>query len=272
MTSDSYTSIILSKRNGVATLTLNRPARANAMNRQLVEELDRALDGVEADNDVRALIVTGAGAAFSAGFDLKEQAERRPKGADVWREMLGLYSRVILRFWHLSKPTIAAVNGPCMAGAFELALACDLSIASENATFGEPELQFGAGIVAMLLPWYVPPKIAKRIILLGEDTITAEDALRMGIVGQVTSPDRLLTDAASKAHRLAQMDPTLMRLTKAAINEAYKTMGIERAIHAAVELDVQIEAEGTSEKHEFLDRIVSDGMKDALRWRQTRFK
>ena len=171
-----------------------------------------------------------------------------------------------------SKPTIAAVNGPCMAGAFELALACDLSIASENATFGEPELQFGAGIVAMLLPWYVPPKIAKRIILLGEDTITAEDALRMGIVGQVTSPDRLLAEAGSKAHRLSQMDPTLVRLTKAAINEAYKTMGIERAIHAAVELDVQIEAEGTSEKHEFLDRIVSDGMKDALRWRQTRLK
>jgi enoyl-CoA hydratase len=185
---------------------------------------------------------------------------------------LGLYSRVILRFWHLSKPTIAAVNGPCMAGAFELALACDLTIASETATFGEPELQFGAGIVAMLLPWYVPPKIAKRIILLGEDTLGADEALRLGIVGQITPFEKLIPEATAKAIRLSRMDPRLVSSTKSAINAAYKTMGFERAIAEAVEIDVQIESDGTPEKHEFLDRIQSSGMKDALQWRQSRFK
>jgi enoyl-CoA hydratase len=271
MTDEGYESIVLSKQQGVATLTLNRPERANAMNRHTVEEIDRALDAVEADPEVRVLIVTGAGNAFSSGFDLKDQAERRPRGSDVWKDMLELYSGVILRFWSLPKPTIAAVNGPCMAGAFELALACDLTIASEQAVFGEPELQFGAGVVAMLLPWHTAPKIAKRIILLGEDTISADEALRLGIVGQVVPAVHLAAEARSKAQRIARMDPTLVKNTKAAINASYQAMGIERAIATAVELDVQIEAEGTPEKHQFLDRVLADGMKAALVWRQSRF-
>jgi enoyl-CoA hydratase len=269
--SETFTSIELSKDNGVAMLVLNRPQRANALNRRMVEEINQALDAVESDDQIRALVVTGAGAAFSAGFDLKEQADRRPTGAEVWREMLGFYSSTILRFWSFSKPTIAAVNGPCMAGAFELALACDLSIASEDAIFGEPELQFGAGIVAMLLPWYVSPKVAKRVILLGEDMISAREALDLGIIGQVTSGADLLAEAVGTARRLARMDPALVRQTKAAINAAYQAMGFEHAITRAVEIDVQIEAEGTKEKHEFLDRLKSDGMQQALRWRRARF-
>jgi enoyl-CoA hydratase len=271
MPADQYNAITLTQVDGVATLTLTRAERANAMNRSTVDEIDRALDIVETSPEVRALIVTGSGNAFSSGFDLREQAEQRPRGEEVWREMLGHYSRTMLRFWNLPKPTIAAVNGACMAGGFELALACDLSIASENAIFGEPELQFGAGIVAMLLPWHVPPKLAKRIILLGEDNLTAREALQLGIVGQVTAAEELLAVSAAKARRIARMDPSLVKRTKAAINAAYQTMGMEWAIEAAVEVDVQIEAEGTPEKHEFLDRVQSSGLKDALAWRNARF-
>ncbi len=205
--SSAYESIVVAKSDGIATLTLNRPQRANAMNRQMVEDLGLALDDLEADPGIRVIIVTGAGAAFTAGFDLKEQAERRPRGTEVWQDMLALYSGMILRFWRSPKPTIAAINGACMAGGFELALACDLSIASEAASFGEPELQFGAGIVAMLLPWFVSPKVAKRIILLGEDTLDSTEALHCGIVGQVVSPDKLMPAAMSAAKRLACMDP-----------------------------------------------------------------
>ena len=90
-----------------------------------------------------------------------------------------------MRFWDCPKPTVAAIHGPCMAGAFEMALACDISVCSRDATFGEPELKFGAGIVTLLLPWMVGPKAAKDIILTGDDTLNADRALALGIVSRV---------------------------------------------------------------------------------------
>ena len=93
--------------------------------------------------------------------------ETRPTGVEAWREILDRDFGTIMRFWHLSKPTIAAVSGYCLAGGCELALCCDITIASEDAIFGEPELKFGAGIVVMILPWLVGPKRAKEIILCG---------------------------------------------------------------------------------------------------------
>jgi enoyl-CoA hydratase/carnithine racemase len=129
----------------------------------MLSEIGTALDEIERDASVRVLIVTGAGTAFSSGFDLKEQMERRPVGVGAWRPILRKDFDTIMRFWHFPRPTIAAVRGPCLAGACELALACDITIASEDAFFGEPELKFGAGIVAMILPWVVGPKIAKEM-------------------------------------------------------------------------------------------------------------
>src|SRR5262245_5803986 len=134
-------------------IELNRPERLNALSRQTLLELNTCLDAIETDAGVRAVVISGAGRAFSSGFDLKEQMERRPSGPEAWREILDLSFGTTMRFWHCSKPTIAAVHGACLAGAFELALACDLTVAAEDAIFGEPELKFGAGIVTMLLPW-----------------------------------------------------------------------------------------------------------------------
>src|SRR4030095_16094892 len=148
----------------------------------MLAEIGQALDEAERDPAVRAIIVRGAGAAFSSGFDLKEQMERRPGGIDQWRPLLRKDFDTVMRFWHCPKPTIAAVRGPCLAGACELALACDLTIASEDAFFGEPELKFGAGIVVMLLPWIVGPKVAKEIILTGEDRTDAKRAPAIGIM------------------------------------------------------------------------------------------
>src|SRR5439155_25792488 len=141
----------------------------NAMNRVMLEEMQAACDAVEADAAVRSLVLTGAGTAFSSGFDLKEQAADPPQGVGPWRAALDRDFRAVMRFWHLSKPTIGAVRGPALAGGCELALACDLTVAGEDAMFGEPELKFGAGIVVMLLPWITGPKQAKEMILTGND-------------------------------------------------------------------------------------------------------
>ena len=151
----------------------------------MLSEIGQALDEAEGDAAVRAIVVRGAGAAFSSGFDLKEQMERRPAGVAQWRPILRKDFDTVMRFWHCPKPTIAAVRGPCLAGACELALACDLTIAAEDAFFGEPELKFGAGIVVMLLPWIVGPKIAKEIILTGEDRIGAQRAYEIGMINRI---------------------------------------------------------------------------------------
>ena len=127
----TYTTIHLEKRGGVAWLVLNRPERLNALNQTMLGEINHALDLVEADEQLRAVVVTGAGSAFSSGFDLKEQMERQPRGIAQWRGILRKDFDTVVRFWRFPKPTIAAVNGHCLAGAFELALACDMTIAHQ---------------------------------------------------------------------------------------------------------------------------------------------
>ena len=181
----------------VAHLTLSRPARTNALNGRMIQEINGAMDLAERNTAVRVIVVAGAGQAFSSGFDLKEQMELRPTGFDQWKPILRKDFDVIMRFWHCPKPTIAAVRGPCLAGAFELTLACDMTIASNTAFFGEPELKFGAGIVVMLLPWLVGPKIAKEIIFLGEDRLSVARARELGIVKQ--DRDRRLARSGDRA-------------------------------------------------------------------------
>jgi len=195
----NFQSILYDVADHVASLTLNRPDRLNALNKEALVEINEAMDLAEADADVRVIVVHGAGRAFSSGFDLKAQMEQRPAGSQVWREILELDFDTTMRFWNSPKPTIAAVHGACLAGAFEIAMSCDITIASEDAVFGEPELKFGAGIVTMLLPWMTSPKQAKRIILSADDRIAARDALAMGLVSRVVAPGAQLDEAMRTA-------------------------------------------------------------------------
>ena len=255
----------------VATLTLSRPERANALNARMLDEINRAMDMAEADAAVRVVVVTGAGAAFSSGFDLKEQMERRPEGFDQWRNVLRKDFDAVMRFWHCPKPTLAAVRGPCLAGAFELMLACDMTVASDTAFFGEPELKFGAGIVVMLLPWLTGPKIAKEIILLGEDRVSATRARELGIVNRVVADGVLEAETAKVARHLATLDPALLKLTKRAINQTLEKQGLLDALEAALAIDLDIEGPGSADKIAFMEVARAEGLKAALAWRDRRF-
>jgi enoyl-CoA hydratase len=266
-----FTTITVETLGQVARLTLARPERANALNQAMLDEIGDALDEIERDTDVRALVVTGAGPAFSSGFDLKEQMERRPAGIDAWQPLLRKDFDTIMRFWHFPRPTIAAVRGPCLAGACELALACDMTIASEDAFFGEPELKFGAGIVAMILPWIVGPKIAKEIILLGEDRIPAARARDIGMVNRVVPADRLDETALAIANHLAAIDPNLLKETKRAINRAYEARHMLEALEEALAIDLAIEGAGSPDKAAFMDVARREGLRAAIAWRDARF-
>jgi enoyl-CoA hydratase/carnithine racemase len=267
----AYATIIVEKLGPVARLTLNRPERANALNQTMLVEIGAALDAAQADVDVRALIVRGAGTAFSSGFDLEEQMERQPRGVDAWRDILRRDFDTVMRFWHFPRPTIAAVRGPCLAGACELALACDLTIAADDAFFGEPELKFGAGIVAMILPWIVGPKVAKEIIFTGEDRIPAARAREIGMVNRVVPAAELDAAALALAQHIAAIDPELVKQTKRAINRALEAQNMLQALEEALAIDLTIEGAGSPDKAQFMEIARRDGLKAALAWRDARF-
>jgi enoyl-CoA hydratase len=255
----------------VAVLTLNRPQRLNAINKQMLGELQDALDIVEADGGVRVLVVKGAGGNFSSGFDLKEQMEAQPSGAAQWREILDRDFQAVKRFWSLKKPTIAAVNGYCLAGGCELALCCDITIAADDATFGEPELKFGAGIVVMILPWLVGPKRAKEILLTGADRIPAKEALDIGLINRIVPAADVESAAMAMAKHIAVIDPNLVQQTKRAINRQFEIMGLTEALDDALDIDLLIEGEGSADKKRFMEIARSDGLRAAIAWRDARF-
>lgn len=255
----------------VARITLNRPERTNALNQPMLDEICRALDRAESDDAIRAVVVRGAGNAFSSGFDLKDQMEAKPVGVTQWRPLLRKDFDTVMRFWHCPKPTIASVRGPCLAGACELALACDLTIAAGDAFFGEPELKFGAGIVVMLLPWLVGPKIAKEIILLGQDRIPAERAHQIGIVNRIVPAADLEAVTLAVAGNIGAMDPTLVKETKRAINQSLETQGLLQALETALGIDLVIEGEGCPDKIRFFEIARKEGLRAAISWRDSRF-
>ncbi len=263
--------VVRSERHGaVAVLTLNRPEKLNAVDVPMMEALGSALDAAERDDGVRAIVLAGAGRAFSAGFDLDMGlGEGRPEPAAVRRALERDFA-IILRFWDCPKPTIAAVHGYCLGSAMELALACDLTIAAEDCRFGEPEVKFGSGIVALLLPWLIGPKQAKYLLLTGEDRVSAAEALALGIVNRVVPGDRLLDEARALAGRIAANDALAVRETKRAINQGLDIGGMRKALLNALEIDVGIETAETAESREFNEILRRDGAKAAIAWRSAR--
>ena len=258
------------RRGAIAVLTLNRPDKLNAINAAMIDELSRALDAAEADGLVRVIVVAGAGKAFSAGFDLDmETGDGAPDPAAI-RRALHNDLRIIMRFWDSPKVTLAAVHRYCLGSAMELAVACDLTLAADDCLFGAPEVRFGSGIVALLLPWLVGPKQAKRMLLTGDDRVSASDALGMGLISGVVAADRLMDEALALAQRVASNDPLAVKLTKQALNRSLDIAGLRAALAQALELDVLIESTDSPEKREFEAVLKRDGAKAALAWRAAR--
>ena len=255
----------------VLLLRLRRPDSLNALNAALLDELEAALDEAEADPGVRAIVLAGAGRAFSAGFDLKESAQRPKQGVADWRPLLERDLDLIMRFWRSPRPTVAAVHGFAIAGGMELALACDITIAAEGTRLGEPELRFGSGIVALLLPWMTGPKQAKELLLTGNDRLDARDALALGLVNRVVPAGEHERVALAVAHGIAVMDPDAVRLTKQAINRTVDIMGMREALAMALDIDVQIESMETPERRTFNEINRRQGLKAAIAWRESRF-
>jgi len=268
-----FETITYEKEGPLAWITLNRPEKLNAINKTMVSELLLATDKAQCDDDVQVIILKGKGRAFSAGFDLELEGE--PK-ADEEEKLQALKSELhndfelIMRFWHSPKPTVSAVHTYCLGGAMELAIACDITIAATGCRFGEPEVKFGMGAVAMILPYVCGPKRAKEILLTGNDRINSETAEKWGLVNRVVKPEYLYDEAKKVALDIARNDQLAVRVTKQAINSTYEFGKMRNALKHALELDIAIESTETEESREFNEILREKGAKAAIEWRDRR--
>lgn len=265
----AYEDLIYEKRGFTAWITLNRPDKLNALRENLVRELYRALEQAEADEDVRVVVLRGAGRAFSAGYDLDEEAKLTT--GQQWRDHLDLDIRTTMKVWDLPKPVIAAVHGYCLAGACELAMACDITVVTEDAVLGEPEIRFGSGPVTLIMPWVVGLKKTRELLYTG-DTVDAREAERIGMVNRVVPAERLEEEVQKLCDKIAKVPPAILRLTKIPLNRNYEIMGLRESMQYNLEASSLLNSLQVEEQIEF-NRIVRErGLKQALEWRDDRYQ
>jgi len=230
-----FRNILMNKDEGIGFITINRPQYLNALDRTTVEELAEVIDGVAADDEIKVIIITGAGdKAFVAGGDINYMKNMNP----VEARSFAIFGQAVLRkFEALPKPIIAAINGFCLGGGCELAMACDFCIASDQAKFGQPEV--GLGVTAgfggtQRLPRLIGIGRARQFLYTG-DIIGAQEALRVGLVNAVVANGDLINYAITVARRIIAKGQMAVRFTKAAVNNGMQT-DIDRAM--AIEADI----------------------------------
>lgn len=269
-----YDALQLEQREAVLTITVNRPEVLNAQSRIMREELDAALDAAAADDAIRVVIIAGAGQHFSAGHDLgspQELADRqaRPYPPGIpgsYRRGWDLNVANTLRWRDFPKPTIARVQGYCIMGGLILASACDLIVAADDARFADravrwrlPHVQYAS------LPWELGPRKAKEYLFTG-DWLTADEALRHGLVNRVVPRERLEAETQALAERIAMQDSFYLRLAKRSTNLAQDQMGFRTAVIGAY----QTFALGAADRRERPEEGATGGVARARR-RDERF-
>jgi len=254
----SFQNVLVTKENDVGVIQLNRPSVLNALSFGLMSELVSGLEELDKDESVRVIILTGSGRAFAAGADLHEMSQATP--VDL---MLGRRFELWDRIRKISKPMIAAVDGYCLGGGNELAMSCDVIIASETATFGQPEVNVGiipgAGGTQRLTRTVGKYK-AMEMILTGR-SISAEEAYRIGLVNRVVPSESLMEEAKKLASDIASKPPISIRSAKEAILKAQDTS-----------LEVGLEFERKAFYMLFATEDGKEGMRAFLEKRKPNFK
>ena len=252
----------------IATLTLNRPDKLNAINSDMIEAINLAMDDAEDNYNVRAIILQAEGRAFSAGFDLDDEVWDSKEESNI-RQALESDFNMVMRFWDSPKPTVAAVQGYCLGGAMEMALACDITVASDDALFGEPEVSIASGVVALILPWLTGPKLAKELLLTADIKVSAQRIYEMGLINRITAPENLRDEALTMAETIAANDRLSVEITKKAINRTMEIAGMREALLDGLEADILLETSQSDEAKQFNEILDKEGLKAALAWRRS---
>ncbi len=269
-----FETLIYERRGAICYLTLNRPERLNALNEEMMSEFRQAMAEIESDDEIRVVILTGAGRAFSSGFDIQKppgEPDPQEMGPDEWRQRLKQHAEDFLLVWNLSKPVIAAVNGYALGGACELVQVCDVKIASDRAVLGEPEIRAGFGPPLLITPFSTNLARAKELLLTG-DTVDAEEAARIGLVGRVVPHEELMAECEKVARKIALLPRVGVKMNKLAVNRALEGMGFLSTVQQNLDLMTLFDISSSPEQEEFNAMRESQGLTAALRWRSAQFQ
>jgi enoyl-CoA hydratase len=270
-----FENIIYDVEDNTGWITLNRPERLNALSRPLLAELEQALSAAQHDEEVRSIVIKGAGRAFSAGYDMnvQTQGERRRDAlfsaiSDGPQEM---YKRAI---WDNPKPVIAQVHSFTLAGGGHLACHCDITIASDDALFGYPPIRYASVMMPLIWPELVGMKKAKQLAFTG-NMMTAQEALRVGLVSEVVPRDELDEHVKRLTRTIAKVPPESTNLNKLAINYYYEAQGLFQAIKFAGNL-TNISYAATPDELPYglqdVNRVTADhGMRAGFQYMNDRF-
>lgn len=258
----------------VGIITLNRADKLNAISRSLLEALVDAFRRADNDTSTTVVILRAEGRSFCAGYDIGVVDPSR----DSWRhDALRWHSHLTpqLAFemmpWYMRKPVIASVQGHAVGGGCELAMYCDLTIAADNAMFGEPEVRFANTGPGIVMPWIIGYKRARELLYFG-DMIDADTALRYGMINKVVPLEQLREQTLRYARRMSLISPEALAATKLSINRGADVAGFRNAMQAGLDVVAPLYAAKTEAGMKFKEITKEQGLGAALKWRMSQFK
>ena len=256
----------------VGIVTLNRPNKLNALSMELRLEMERVLRSADDEAGTSVIVLRAEGRSFCVGFDVG--ADGYDPGKVPWRydalklhQRLGVSVRTLMTPWTLRKPVIASVQGHALGGGCELAMFCDLTIAAEDAQFGEPEVLFSQVGPAVLMPFIIGHKRARELIYSG-DRIDAKRALEIGMINRIVPAPELAAATMKHARRLALIAPEALAAAKLAVNRGLDAAGFRNALNAGLDVLAPLYAATTEVGKQFDEIKARDGLKAALAWRK----
>jgi enoyl-CoA hydratase/carnithine racemase len=256
----------------VGVIALNRPEKLNAISPDLKRALVERFHEADRDPATSLVVLRAEGRSFCAGYDIGPSPARaaRRGNALAWHESLTDDVALEMTPWGMKKPVIASVQGHCLGGGCELVMLCDLTIAADDALFGEPEVRFSNVGPALIMPFIIGLKRARELLYLG-DPIDAETALRYGMVNKVVPRTELQTATMKFARRMALISPEALAATKLAVNRGAEAAGLRNAIGAGLDVLAALYAARTEVGMKFDEIREKDGLGAALRWRAAQF-
>jgi enoyl-CoA hydratase len=256
----------------VSVITLNRPDKLNAINPEMKTALVAAFEQADQDSQTSVVLLRANGRSFCVGYDLGGSTSDEDRfDAIKWHARLRKSLSFELAPWDMTKPVVAEIHGHALGGGCELALICDLAVASESASFGEPEIRFDTIGPALLLTWFAGLKKGREMLYFG-DTINAETALDLGMINKVVPDDILPKTAREYVKRLSKISPEALYCTKLAINRGVEAAGFRNALNAGADLAAMLYAAKTEWGTQFREFTREKGLREALIWRNSHFK
>jgi enoyl-CoA hydratase/carnithine racemase len=257
----------------IGIVTLNRGDKLNAISPELKRRLVERLHEADRDGATSVVVLRAEGRSFSAGYDISPNPARaaRKGNALAWHESLTDDVALEMTPWDMRKPVIASVQGHCLGGACELAMMCDITIAADDAQFGEPEIRFSNVGPALIMPFIIDFKRAREILYLG-DPIDAQTALAYGMVNRVVPRAELQAETLKFARRMALMSPEALMATKLAITRGADAAGLRNAIRSGLDVLAPLYAARTEVGTKFDEIREKEGLGAALRWRAAQFR